>query len=125
MVPHLEADNPIKRRIVEEPALLYLLAVEPFVVMLPDKLEDRIGGVESLNPYFAFRAFASRPASHLLQHLVSPFIGTEIRLVEERVGIEHRHQTHIIEMQSLGDHLRTDEDVAFMIGKGVDDIFIG
>ena len=125
MIPHLKTDDAVERRIIEQFSLAYLLTIERFVVMMPRKVQDFVGGIKSLNPHFPFRTFASGSSCHLLQHLVCPLIGTKIRLIKERISIQHRHQTDVIKMEPFGDHLRADQYIALMVSKRIDDILIG
>ena len=125
MIPHLKTDDAVERRIIEQFSLAYLLTIERFVVMMPRKVQDFVGGIKSLNPHFPFRTFASGSSCHLLQHLVCPLIGTEIGLIEERISIQHRYQTDVIKMEPFGDHLRADQYIALMVSKRIDDILIG
>ena len=52
-----------------------------------------------------------RPARHLAQELESPLAGAEIRQVQAGIGADHAHQRHRGYVQSLGHHLRADEDI--------------
>ena len=53
------------------------------------------------------------------------FIGTEIGIVEHGVGIEDAHHRDLVEVQSLADHLRADEQIGTTCGEVVDDAFVG
>ena len=87
-------------------------------------LQHEVRGIERLDPYFSSRPFPAGSSRHLLQHLVCPFVCPEIGLVEERVGVENRHQPHVVEMQPFRHHLGAYQDVTFMVGESVDDILV-
>ena len=124
MVTQLQANNPIERRIVKQLSFGYLMGIEGIIIMRLYHLKHFVRGIKSLDKHFAFGTFSSGTSCHLLEHLISPFVSTEIRLVKERIGIEYRHETHIIEMQTFGDHLRSDKDITFVVGEGIDDILV-
>ena len=53
------------------------------------------------------------------------FVGTEVRLVEHAVGIEYAYDRDTVEVQSLGNHLRADEQVGTSGCEVADDALIG
>ena len=109
---------------MEHFALCRLGVEQPLIIMVQDITENGVVGFECLDYHFALPSFASRTSRHLLQHLVRPLVTAEIGLVEQLIGIENRHQRHIVEMQSFTNHLRADQYVHFVARKGVDNILI-
>ena len=124
MVTQLQANNPIERRIVKQLSFGYLMGIECIIIMCLHHLEHFVRGIKGLDKHFPFGPFSSRTSCHLFEHLISPLVGAEVGLVKERIGIEYRHQTHIIEMETFGDHLRSDENIAFVVREGIDDILV-
>ncbi len=118
-------NKPMEWRIVEQLALLALRAEQTLVIVIDKERQHGMSGIERLDKDLTLRPLAPRTARHLLQHLKSPLVTAEIGLIEHTIGIEHRHQRHIVEMQALADHLRADQDVRLVAGKGVDDVLIG
>ena len=68
----------------------------------------RLGG---LNHHLAPFGAASGASGHLHHQLKGPFGGPEIGVVHQVVGIEDAHQRDAPEIESLGNHLRTDQNV--------------
>ena len=52
-------------------------------------------------------------------------IGTEVRIIEHSIGIEDAHNGDTVEVESLGDHLRTDKEVGATCGEVVDNALVG
>ena len=124
MVTQLQADDPIEWWIVEQLALGYLLGVKGIVIMRLHHLKHFIRCIESLDEHFSFGALSSGTSCYLFEHLISTLVGAEVGLVKERIGIEHRYQAHIVKMESFGYHLRSDENIAFVVGESIDDILV-
>ena len=53
----------------------------------------------------------ARTATDLRHHHESMLVGPEVGVVEHGVGIEDTHDGHTVEVEALGDHLCTDEEV--------------
>ena len=68
-------------------------------------------GFGGLNHHLAAFRTASGTARHLHHQLKSPFGGPEIGVIQQVVGIEDAHERHPREVETLGDHLRTDQNV--------------
>lgn len=68
-----------------------------------------------------------RPArpGHLLHHLERPLVGSEIGVVEQRVGAEYAHDAHMGEVEPLGNHLRADEYLALLLFEVGDNLLVG
>ena len=50
---------------------------------------------------------------------------TEVGIVQHGVGIEDAHHADLVEIESLADHLRTDEDIGTSGAEVTDDTLIG
>ena len=70
--------------------------------------------IEGLNEDAALVLPPSRSARHLGQQLEGPFERSEIRVMQHPVGLQDPDQAHVLEIESLGDHLGPDQhlDVA-------------
>lgn len=121
VMTQMDDNYPMERGIMEELSFAYLLSEEGVVVVRYEVLEERMLGVGGLDDHLPDIAFASCPSCYLLEHLKSAFGRAKIGLVKEGIGLEYADQTDIIEMESLGDHLRTDEDIYLMRSKLLDD----
>ena len=107
-----------ERWIAERFTLLDLRFVHAGVVVggnLGDKLRF---GAACLEYYRAARVAPSCPAGHLRHHLECPFVAAEIGYVHGRVGVEHSHHAHAVEVQAFRYHLRSDEYVGFSVAEG-------
>ena len=70
----------------------------------------RIGLNDNLPP----QSTTPCPAGNLTQQLKSPFPGTEIRQVQRRVSTNYPDQGNQWQIQSLGNHLRANQNVSLM-----------
>ena len=64
-------------------------------------------------------------SADLCHHHKGVFVGTEVGIVQHRVGIDDTHHRHLVEVQSLGHHLRTYQDIRASGRKVADDALIG
>src|ERR1700737_2112927 len=55
----------------------------------------------------------SSPARHLTEKLEAALGGPEIRQIDSNIGVDDSHQSDIRKIQSLGDHLSSEQDVDF------------
>ena len=124
MILHLQTNYPIKWRIIKHFTFLYLVIIQCLIGMFLHHPKYHIMGIESLNPHLAFLSLSTGSTRDLLQHLICSFVRSKVRLVKKRIGIQHSHQTYIIEMQPFSNHLRSNEDIAFMTSEGINDFFI-
>ena len=73
-------------------------------------------------PLLILSAGTTRYLSHQLK---CSFIGSKVRIVKHGVGIENTYHTHMVEIQSFGYHLRTNEDIRLALFKIHDNLFVG
>ena len=60
---------------------------------------------------FALRFAASGSAGNLREQLKGPLARAEIRHMQRQICVDDPNQSYIWKVQTLGDHLRSDEDV--------------
>ncbi|MNJ45504.1 hypothetical protein D3C77_406020 [compost metagenome] len=72
-----------------------------------------------LNINFARQLMTSRSTCHLGEQLERFFRRTEIRKVQRRVRCYNSNKRHIRKIQTFGDHLRTEQHIAFLFPKGL------
>ena len=121
VMPHIDLNYPMKRRISEGFSFGYLLGIEAFIIMFYEVTEDGMCRVGCLNHHDSGIALSSCPSGHLLEHLIGSFSSAKIRLVEQRIGFKNANETNVIKMQSLGHHLCTDKDIHLMGSKLLND----
>src|SRR6516162_217401 len=98
------------RKVAVLTKLQLLLKVTREIVM-PRKLYRRTERRVGLHEDFARPIAAPCPTCNLGKQLERPFARAEIRKMQRKIGVDDPDQRHIWEMQTLGDHLRADEDV--------------
>ena len=107
----------MERRIAEQLALCHKRCVEGAVVVAHHLVYQRQLLVACLQYHQSALAFSAGSSSHLTHHHKSMLVGTEVGIVHHRVGIEYSHHTHLVEIQSLANHLRTNKYVCASGGK--------
>ena len=90
--------------------------------MLDHRLQYRMVGIERLQIDHAFFLAASRTPGNLRQQLERLFACPEVGSHQPEVGIDHAHQRQIGKVMSLGQNLRTDENVNFLVCRPVDNV---
>ena len=111
-----DPDKVAERRIAELSTPLDLLRQEPTDVV-PRREADRARvGLEGLDEHPAGRVSAA-PPRELGQELEGPFLGAEVREAEAGVRVDDRGERDALEVVSLRDHLRADEDGALRLGE--------
>ena len=80
----------------------------------------RLGGL-----YYekAFRSPSAASSAELPEKLDGSFVGPEILLAQEDVGLQHRHQGESAEVEALRNHLGAHKDIDASIGETVDGPF--
>ena len=101
----------LERREIAPFAKFQLLLKVTGEVVMSRKLDRRAKRRVGLDENFAYRFAAAGPAGHLRQQLESSFAGAEIGHMQSEIRIDDSNQSYIREMQTLGDHLRSNEDV--------------
>ena len=107
----------IERRIVEEHTLRELAVVELQIVVCHHHREHRIVGLPCLQIDLAPSVLSSGTSCHLGHKLEGSLRGPEVGVVQQYIGIEYSHHRHIVKVESLGDHLRTNENVGLSLLK--------
>ena len=75
-------------------------------------------GKISLQNDFARRLPAPGSARHLGKKLERALGGAEVGQPQRDVGADHAHQRHAVDVVSLGDHLRADQQIEFAFVQG-------
>src|SRR6267378_1584727 len=99
-----------RRKVAAFPKLQLLLKVTGEIVM-PRKLDRRTKGRVGLHENFTQRFAATGPPRHLGEQLKSSFARPEIGKMQRQIGVDDSDQGHVWKMQTLGDHLCSDQDV--------------
>ena len=111
-----DPDEVAERRIAELPAPLDLLRQEPTDVV-PRREADRARvRLEGLDEHAPGR-IPPTPPRELGQELERPFLGAEVGEAETGVGVDDGRERDALEVVSLRDHLRADEDGALRLGE--------
>jgi len=74
-------------------------------------------GLERLHQHPAAARAAAGPPGHLRDQLKRPLGGAEVGQVQRRVGIDHADERDVRKIQSLGDHLRPQQDADRAVAK--------
>ena len=88
-------------------------------------LNQRQFGHLRLQNHTSLSALSPRTSAHLCHHREGMLIGTEVGIVQHRVGIQDAHHLHMVEIKSLTNHLRADKDIRFALRKIADQPLIG
>ena len=96
------------------------------VVVVGDGVFDGvvIGGAgldEDLAPFGA----AASAAGNLAQELEAAFAGAEVGEVDDDVGVDHADEGDVGEIQPLGDHLGSHQDIDLAAADAVEDVGVG
>src|ERR1051325_4110170 len=105
--------DPAEGWIPELLAELEFLLVKAGEVMAAGELNGRVKGSESLYDDFAFDVAAAGAARNLGEQLKGALAGAEIWLVQRQIGVNDPDQSDIGEVETLGNHLRAEQDVNF------------
>ena len=88
-------------------------------------LNQRQFGHLRLQNHTPLPTLSPRTSAHLCHHRESMLIGTEVRIVQHRVGIQDAHHLHMVEIKPFTNHLRADEDIRFALRKIANQSLIG
>ena len=100
---------------------MQLAGREGLVVVLLQRLVERVLGIPGLHPHLAgggLRRVAARSSARLHQQREQPLRRAEIAAEQRAVRIHRRHQRDAAEVVSLGDHLRAHQDVDIALVHG-------
>ena len=92
-------------------AMLDLPLVHAFHIMPDHEVQDGVVDIHGLDDHRARVLPSPRPPRHLGHELEGPFMGPHIGEAHQVVRIEDAHHAHMVEIQSLGHHLGTHQDV--------------
>src|SRR5882724_5482645 len=90
---------------------LQFLFVETCEIVTAGVLNRRMEGSKRLDHDFTLDIPAPGPARHLSQQLKGALAGAEIRHMQRQVGINNSDERDVWKMQTLGDHLGSDQDI--------------
>src|SRR5437868_6171246 len=110
---HRGQDRVFKWREVAALAELEFLLEITGKIVVPRELDRWRKRSVSLHEYFAGGFSAPRASCYLCEKLKSAFSRAKIRQMQRQIGIDDSDQGHIRKMETLRDHLCTDEDVDF------------
>jgi len=99
-----------RREIATLAKLEFLLEVAGEIVV-PRELNGWTERCVGLNKNVARCFAATRPSGDLREQLKRAFAGAEVGKMEGKIGIDDPDQSHVREMKTFGDHLRTNQDV--------------
>jgi hypothetical protein len=88
-----------------------LLLEKTGIVVMPGMLDGRTGWREGLDDHLPLGLAATSTTRNLSQELKSPFPSTEIGRVKAYIGIDNANKGDVREIESLGDHLCTQQDI--------------
>ena len=122
---HEHIDEMVERGIVEELALLHQRLEETLIVVSHYLVNDRQVSVLRLQEHQSALPLASCSSAHLSHHHEGVLIGTEVGIVEHRVGIQYAHHAHVVKVEPLAYHLRADKNVGLSCRKLAYQSFVG
>ena len=106
-----DIDKMVERRIMESPSFLQQVLVEACIIVMNHLRDDRQRGRLGLQYHLASLALSPGPSAHLSHHHKGMLVGSEVGIIEHGIGIQYAHHTHLVEIQSLGDHLGANEQI--------------
>jgi hypothetical protein len=98
-------------------AKFHFLLEEAIEVMPASELNGGMKRSEGLHKNFAFDIATASAAGDLREQLKGAFPGSEVGLMEREIGVDDSDEGHSWKMQSLCDHLGSDEDINFARAK--------
>ena len=102
-----------------------LAAHHTFVIVGNHLGNDGVLDALGLQHYPTPLILPSRTSCHLGHKLESTLIGTKVRIIQHCIGIQNAHHAHMIEIQSFGNHLRTDKNIRLSLFKIRNDTLVG
>ena len=101
-----------------------LSAYHVFIIIGNDLMNDRMLDALGLQHHPTPLVLTSGTSRYLRHQLESPFIGTEIRIIQHRIGIQYTYNTDMIEIQSFRNHLRTNQYIRLSLFEIRNNLFI-
>src|SRR5436190_8833105 len=108
---HGDQHRMFERRKIAALAKFEFLLKIPGEIMVPRKLNRRTKWRVSLYKNLTGCFSTSGAPGNLCEKLERAFPCAKIRQVQREIGIDDSHQRHIRKMETLRDHLRSDEDI--------------
>ena len=92
------------------------LSVHHAFIVVTNHLRDN-GMLDTLGLQHHPSPFVLPPCTpcHLSHQLKGTLIGAKIRIIQHCIGIKDAHHTHVVEVQSLRNHLRPDKNIRFSL----------
>jgi hypothetical protein len=118
--PHDAAEGRIEQRLTDRQFAPH----KGLVVVRRRGADGRMLGSARLHDHPAAERATAAAAPDLRDELAGPLGGTEVGEVQAGVGVHDAHEHHRREVESLGDHLRADEDVDLPVAEGVERAFV-
>src|SRR5665213_250226 len=100
------------------------LFVKTVEVMAARVLDRRMKRRERLHKHLALDIAATGATGDLREQLEGAFARAKIRLMQREVGVNDADERDVRKMQTLGDHLRADEDIGLARAKIAEDFAI-
>ena len=107
---HGNGHNIGKRRAVLQPAKLDLLGIKSLVILPGCQDDDRVARRERLDDRPSGLCSAAGTPDNLRDQRKATFPCALIAAVQELIGGNDADKRHVFKIQTLGDHLRTNED---------------
>src|SRR6266487_3117118 len=82
-------------------------------IVVPRELDRRAKGCVSLHKHLAGHFATSRASGYLRKKLKGAFASAEIRQMQREIGVDDSHERDVWKMETLRNHLRTDQNVDF------------
>ena len=121
----IDIDDSAERRIAELAALTEQIVEEGLEVVAHYLMKQRQVWLTGLQNNQSALLLAAGTPTYLRHHLVGMFVSPKVRLVQHAVGIEDAYHRDAVEVEPLGDHLRSNEDVGAPGGEVADDTLVG
>ena len=112
-------------RVMEFLSAFFFVFEETEKIVLLGKSNTRVFRHPGLHDHAPGLHPAASAPCELRQQLERAFAGAEIRKPEAHIRQNHTHERHVREIESLGDHLRADQNVDLLLPKSFQDLFVG
>src|SRR5688572_1929450 len=110
------------RRIRREFAVEQLLRDKAAIIVFDGGAYGVVARETRLDEYEPTLGATPRPARHLCHQLERALRRTEVGKIEPDVSVNNSDERHVREVEPLGDHLCTEEDVDFATGDAIENV---
>ena len=100
-------DKMEERWIMKHSSLFQDALEEGFVIIVYHLTDDRKRRILGLQNHESPLALSSGSSAHLRHHHEGMLVGSEVWIVQHRVGIQNTHNPHFVKVETFGYHLRT------------------